>query len=82
VRFHHNVTVYDKTKVHFGCGYLETSPEIGIIDTSLATSDILTWHQMTCSQINLWCLMFSQQTWCGLVIVFVFHISSHFRTKI
>jgi len=42
VRFHHNVTLYDETKVQFGCRYLETSSEIGNIDTSVATSDILT----------------------------------------
>jgi len=25
---------------------------------------LLTWHQMWCSQINFWCLMFCGQIWC------------------
>jgi len=28
VRFHHKLTLYDETKVQFGCGYLETTPEV------------------------------------------------------
>jgi len=34
--------------------------------TNIATSDIFTWHQMWCSQINFWCLMFWRQIWCWL----------------
>jgi len=29
--------------------------KLGITDTSVATSDILTWHQTWSSQINFWC---------------------------
>jgi len=48
--------------------------KFGIIYTGVVTSDILTWHEMWCSQVNFWCL-----DW---VVVFVINISSHFRTKI
>ena len=44
---------------------------IRIFDISVATSDILSWHQMWCSQINFWCLMFCRQMWCWLGCCFL-----------
>ena len=48
--------------------------KFGIIVTSVATSDILTWHQMWCSQINFWC--FDDNSDVNWVVVFFPHFLS------
>jgi len=50
---------------------LETAP-FGVTDPSVATSVIITWHQIWCSQINFSCLMFCPQIWCWLGCCFSF----------
>jgi len=81
VRFHHTLPLMTKQRCSSPAVTSRLHQKFGISDTSVATSDILTWHQMWCSQINVWCLMFWQQIWCWLGYCF-FHISSHFRTKL
>ena len=75
-RFHHTLLFMTKQR----CSSAATSrlhQKLGIIDTSVATPDILTRHRIWCSQTYFWCLGDkSDVDWV------VFHISSHFRTKI
>ena len=71
-----HVTLYDETKVQVGCGDLDQHQKFGIIDTSVATSDILTWHHMWCSQTNFWCLMLWRQIWCWLDSCLFLHFLS------
>jgi len=76
VRFHYTLPFMTKQRCSSVVATSRLHQKFGIIDTSVATSDILTWHQMWCSQINFWCLMFWQQIWCWLGCFS--HISSHF----
>ena len=74
------VILYDETKVHFGCGYLEISPEVRHHWQQCChfwyfhmTSDVMFSDKF---------LMFWRKMWCWLGCFYNLHISSHFRTKI
>jgi len=59
------------------CLWLPGNPGSGSL---IPVLPLLTWHQIWCSQMNFRCFVdTSDVDW---VVVFVFHISSHFRTKI
>ena len=81
VRFHHTLPFITKQRCSSVAATSRQHQKFGITDTSVATSDTLTLHQMWCSRINFWCQMFWRQVWCWLGSCF-FHISSHFRKKI
>ena len=66
VRFHHTLPSSTKQRFSSAAATSRLYQKFGIIDTSVVTSDILTWHQMWCVQINFWCLIFCQQIWCWL----------------
>ena len=55
VRFHHTLPFITKQRSVAATSRLHQKS--GIIDSSVATSNILTWHQMWCSQLNFWCLV-------------------------
>jgi len=82
MRFYHSLPFMTKQRCSSTAATLRRHwTKLGIIDTSVAISDILTWHQMLCSQTNFWWLMFWRHIWCWLSSVgccFCFHISSHF----
>ena len=66
VRFHHKLHFMTKRRCSSAAVTSRLHQNFGIIDTTVATSDILTWHQMRCFQISFWCLMFCRQIWCWL----------------
>jgi len=66
VRFHHKLHFMTKPRCSSAAVTARLHQNFGIIDNSVATSDILTWHQMWCFQIIFWCLMFCGQIWCWL----------------
>ena len=80
VRFHHTLPFMTKQRCCSAAATSRLHPKFGVIDASVATSDKLTWHQTWCSQIYVWC--FVEKSDVDWVVVFVFHNSSHFRTKI
>ena len=79
MRFHHTLPFVTKQRCSSVAVTSRQHQKFGIIDTSVATSDILTWHQMWCSQINVWCFGDKSDVAWGVVF---FRVSSHFRTKI
>jgi len=66
VPFHHRLPFMTKQRSSSAAATSRLHQKFGIIDTSVVTSDILTWHQMWCFQINLWYLMLWRQNWCWL----------------
>ena len=52
VRFHHTLPFMTKQRCSSIAAASRLHQKFGIIDTSVATSDILTWHQMWCSQTS------------------------------
>jgi len=76
VRFHQALPFMTKQSVSSVVATSRQHQKFGIIDIGVATSDILTWHQMWCSQINFWCLMLWQQIWCWLDSCFFPHFLS------
>ena len=66
VCFQHTLPFMTKQRCSSAAATSRLHQKFGIIDTSVTTSDILTWHQLWCSQINFWCLMFWRQIWCWL----------------
>ena len=59
VRFYHTLPFTTKQRCSSAAATARLHQTFGIIDNSVATSDMLTWrwHQMWYSQINFWCLM-------------------------
>jgi len=66
MRFHKSLPFVTKQRCSSAMATSRLRQKFGIIDTSVAASDILTWHRMWCSQINFWCLMFWRQIWCSV----------------
>ena len=57
VRFPHTLHFMTKQRCSSASATTRLHQKFGIIDSSVATCDILTWHRMWCPQINFWCLM-------------------------
>ena len=76
-RFYHKLPFMTKQR----CSWLRLPRDCTRSSGSLIpVLPLLTWHQIRCSQMNLWCFVdTSDVDW---VVVFVFRICSHFRTKI
>jgi len=78
-----HVTLYDETKRCISAAATSRlHQKFGVIDASVATSDILTWHQMWCSQINFWCLMFWMQQSLVLKKVSQYHSTDNFWQQV
>jgi len=77
VRFHHILSFMTKQRYSSAAATSRLHQKFGVIDASVATSDILTRHQMCCSQINFWCLMFCRQIWCWLGCFYFPQFLSH-----
>ena len=74
--FHHTLPFMTKQRCRSVAATSRLHQKFGIIDTSVATSGISTWHQMWCSQRNFSCLMFWRQIWCWLGCCFFPHFLS------
>ena len=71
------VTLYDETKVQFGCGYLETAPEVR--DHWYQCYHFWYFNMTTDVMFSDKFLTFSRQTWCWLDDCFCFpHLDSRF----
>ena len=77
VRFHHTLPFMTKQRCGSVAATSRQHQKFGIIDNSVVTSDILTWHQMWCSQINFSCLMFCRHIWCWLNCCFFSNFLSY-----